>query len=141
MRRSGLFKPPNSFTERIHELGSQEEDLDVAVTKLLLQVELILELLQFLQLDDEPVACAWALLSGTPLRHHRLQSLTECDRRAIANVRQIAPFAARFAWVNALRDYVEIPQCWRNYDFDVSEEEDFETLILDGKKQSASSFI
>lgn len=133
MRRNTLFKPPDSFTGRIADIKS-EEDLGLEKAQMLLQVELVFALLQQLRLDDEPVSCAWALLSGTPIRHPRLLSLTEDERRAIANTRQIVPFAARFAWFNALRDYQEIPERWRNYDLEISEEEDFEKLILNGKK-------
>lgn len=132
MRRNTLFKPPDSFTARIVDIKS-EEDLGFEKAQLLLQVELVFVLLQRLRLDDEPVSCAWALLSGTPIRHPRLLSLTEDERRAIANTRQIVPFAARFAWFNALRDYREIPERWRNYDLDISED-DFEKLILNGKQ-------
>ncbi|ODG97689.1 hypothetical protein A4S05_12615 [Nostoc sp. KVJ20] len=59
--------------------------------------------MEYLELDDEPVTAPWAILSGMPLRHPRLQSLNEMERRAIANTRQIVPFSARFAWLGALR--------------------------------------
>lgn len=51
----------------------------------MLQVELAFALMEYLQLDDEPVTAPWAILSGMPLRHPRLQNLNQMERRAIAD--------------------------------------------------------
>jgi hypothetical protein len=118
MPRLSLFVPPISFIRRIDELKDHQE-LSFMMAELLLQVELGFALMEHLQLDDEPITSLWAVLSGMPLRHPRLQHLNEAERRAIANVRQIVPFSARFSWLSALRTYVQIPLHWRNYDFDV----------------------
>jgi hypothetical protein len=115
MRHGDLFVPPNVFSTRIREL--KERGLQASLARLLLQVELGFALMEALNLEDEPVTAVWAILSGMPLRHPRLQTLTESQRRAIANARQIIPHSARFAWISAVCSYVgDIPVEFRNYD-------------------------
>ncbi|MEH1931659.1 hypothetical protein [Nostoc sp.] len=113
MSQMSLFEVPTEFKDRLEQL--KEAGLDRTQAELLLQVELGFALMEYLELDDEPVTAPWAILSGMPLRHPRLQNLTEMERRAIANTRQIVPFSARFAWLGALRSYLRIPLDWRNY--------------------------
>ncbi|MDZ8186638.1 MAG: hypothetical protein RMX96_17535 [Nostoc sp. ChiSLP02] len=113
MSQMTLFDPPREFQERLEQL--KEAGLKRTQAELLLQIELAFALMEYLQLDDEPVTAPWAILSGMPLRHPRLQNLNQMERRAIANTRQIVPFSARFAWLNALRVYLDIPLDRRNY--------------------------
>ena len=118
MPSNTLFEPPAGFTKRIAEL----QELGVRESRLLLQVELGFALMEKLGLDDEPVTAVWAILSGMFIKYPELQNLSAEDRRAIANVRQIVPFSARFNWLSALRDYKRrIPEDWRNYDFNLQE--------------------
>ncbi|MEH2044162.1 hypothetical protein [Nostoc sp.] len=126
-----LFKPPDILTERLKELKDNSE-LDREQAQLLLQVELGFALMERLEIDDEPVTAVWAILSGMPLRHPRLQNLDELQRRAVANARQIIPFSARFEWLGALRFYIRnIPQNRRNYDFDI---QDLDSQIIHAAK-------
>ncbi|MEG5033543.1 pPIWI_RE_Z domain-containing protein [Microcoleus sp. AT3-D2] len=128
MPSNTLFEPPADFTNRIAAL----EEQGVQEPKLLLQVELGFALMEKLRLDDEPITAVWAILSGMFIKHPKLQNLSAEDRRAIANVRQIVPFSARFNWLNALRDYLRrIPANWRNYDFNI---QDLDSQIIDGAK-------
>jgi len=120
-----LFQPPKDFTDLLEELKDKPE-LNFEKATLLMQVELAFELMRFLGLDEEPITSAWIVLSGTPIRHPRMQSLDDADRRAIANTRQISPFSARFTCINALRDYREIPEKWRNYDLLTDDDEEIE---------------
>ncbi|BAB73673.1 hypothetical protein [Nostoc sp. PCC 7120 = FACHB-418] len=113
MSQKTLFELPREFIDRLEQL--KDEGLERIQAELLLQVELCFVLMERLGLDDEPVTAPWAVLSGMPLRHPRLQNLDEMARKAIANARQIAPFSARFAWLAALRSYLKIPLDWRNY--------------------------
>ena len=136
MSRNALFQPPVCFTRRLEDLKEAPE-LDAATARLLMQVELGFTLMELLHLDDEPITSVWAILSGFPIRHYRLQNLNEKDRRAIANARQLVPFSARFAWINALRTYREIDQSWRNYDL----EEDEEALELSERFISEQKII
>lgn len=108
MSGNTLFEPPAYFTKRIDELKNQIPQLRNNPTerKLLLQVELGFALMEYLELDDEPVTVVWAILSGMFIRHPSLENLSPAKRRAIANCRQIVPFSARFNWLNALRDYI-----------------------------------
>lgn len=123
-----LFEPPDDFTERIAALKKQ----GIRESELLLQVELGFALMEQLELDDEPVTAVWAILSGVFIRHPNLQNLTTEDKRAIANARQLVPFSARFIWLNALRDYIKnIPEGWRNYNFDV---QDLDHQIINAAK-------
>ncbi len=123
-----LFEPPAEFDRRIAALKRQ----NVTEARLLLQVELGFALMEHLELDDEPVTAVWAILSGMFIRHPRLENLSEENRRAIANARQIVPFSARFNWLNALRDYIRnIPRGWRNYDFDIR---DLDNQIIEAAK-------
>lgn len=136
MNRVTLFASPTIFTSRVTELG---QDIGEAQAELLLQVELGFALLERLRLDDEPVTAVWALLSGTPLRHPRLQALDADERRAVANARQIIPYSSRFAWMAALRTYFNLPLNSRQYQIG----KDFPTLdlnkiILNGIKNDAS---
>ncbi len=62
---------PTEFKERLEEL--KEAGLELTQAELLLQVELGFALMEYLELDDEPVTAPWAILSGMPLRHPRLQ--------------------------------------------------------------------
>ncbi|MEG4147761.1 pPIWI_RE_Z domain-containing protein [Microcoleus sp. Pol12B5] len=118
MPSNTLFEPPAGFTKRIAEL----QELGVRESRLLLQVELGFALMEKLGLDDEPVTAVWAILSGMFIKYPELQNLSAEDRRAIANVRQIVPFSARFNWLSALRDYKRrIPEDWRNYDFNLQD--------------------
>ena len=125
MARSTLLLPPERFENRIAELG-ENTSLDRASVRLLLQVELALELMFFLRLEDEPVTAPWVLLSGIAIRHVRMQSLSPTDRRAIANTRQIVPFSAKFSWIDALRTYRELPEEWRNYNLRAENGEELE---------------
>ncbi len=125
MKQTMLFEPPKDFTRRLEAL-EQKEDLDKDQAALLLQVELAFELMRFLDLGEEPVTSIWIVLSGTPMRHPRLQNLSEADRQAIANVRQISPFSAKFTWIEALRNYRDIPKKWRNYDLRSSNDEEID---------------
>ena len=123
-----LFEPPASFDKRVKELEEQE----VTQARLLLQVELGFALMEYLELDDEPVTVVWAILSGMFIRHPRLENLSTEKRRAIANCRQIVPFSSRFSWLNALRDYIRyIPESWRNYDFNI---QDLDNHIIDAAR-------
>ncbi|MFN6477044.1 hypothetical protein [Nostoc sp. DedQUE07] len=131
MSQMTLFKPPDIFTKRVKELKDNSE-LDREQAQLLLQVELGFALMERLEIDDEPVTAVWAILSGMPLRHPRLQNLDEVQRRAVANARQIIPFSARFAWLGSLRFYIRnIPQNRRNYDFDI---QDLDSQIIHAAK-------
>lgn len=135
MYQMTLFEPPDIFTERVKELTSPELKREQA--QLLLQVELAFALMERLEIDDEPVTAVWAILSGMPLRHPRLQNLDEMERRAVANARQILPFSARFAWLHALRSYIRtIPQNNRNYNFDI---QDLDSQIIHAAKKSSAS--
>ncbi|MGL5060390.1 MAG: hypothetical protein ACRC62_10455, partial [Microcoleus sp.] len=128
MSSKTLFEPPADFINRIAALTEQ----GVLEPELLLQVELGLALMEKLGLDDEPVTAVWAILSGMFIKHPKLQNLSAEDKRAIANVRQIVPFSARFDWLNALRDYMRnIPDNWRNYNFD---SQDLDNQIIYGAK-------
>ncbi|MBD2501559.1 pPIWI_RE_Z domain-containing protein [Anabaena azotica] len=130
MSQKTLFELPREFTDRLEQL--KDEGLDRIQAQLLLQVELCFVLMERLQLDDEPVTAPWAILSGMPLRHPRLQNLDGMARKAIANARQIAPFSARFAWLGALRSYLKIPLDWRNYgDFTP---QNWDTYIINAAK-------
>jgi hypothetical protein len=121
MSQMTLFEPPVIFTERLKEL-TDNSGLNREQAQLLLQVELGFALMEHLAIDDEPVTAVWAILSGMPLRHPRLQNLDEMERRAVANARQIIPFSARFTWLGALKFYIRnIPQNNRNYDFDTQD--------------------
>jgi hypothetical protein len=128
MSSNSLFEPPADFTNRIKTLKEQ----GVMEPRLLLQVELGFALMEQLELDDEPVTVVWAILSGMFIEHPKLQNLSAEDRRAIANVRQIVPFSARFTWLSALRDYIrKIREDWRNYDFDI---QDLDNQIINAAK-------
>ena len=97
-----LFEPPANFSDRIDQLEEQA----VTQARLLLQVELGFALMEYLELDDEPITIVWAILSGIFIKHPRLEKLRQGKKRAIANCRQIVPFSSRFNWLNALRDYI-----------------------------------
>ncbi len=128
MSNNTLFEPHKDFTKCIEALKKQ----GVKESRLLLQVELGFALMEQLGLDDEPVTAVWAILSGMFIRHHKLQNLSVKDKRAIANVRQIVPFSARFNWLNALRDYIRnIPENCRNYNFDL---QDLDNQIINAAK-------
>ncbi|MGL5880885.1 MAG: hypothetical protein ACRC2V_24350 [Xenococcaceae cyanobacterium] len=134
MSGNTLFEPPAYFTKRIDELKNQIPQLEKKPVerRLLLQVELGFALMEYLELDDEPVTVVWAILSGMFIRHPSLENLSSAKRRAIANTRQIVPFSARFNWLNALRDYIRnIPESWRNYDFDI---QDLDNQIINAAK-------
>lgn len=134
MRRGNLFEPPKSFTNRIE--GLHRRGLERSKARLLLQVELGFALMEFLQLDDEPVTAVWAILSRMPLRHLRLQNLTREQRRAIANARQIIPYSARFTWLNALQTYIQnIPLEHRNYTLTTEYLQDLNQRIINAYKQ------
>ncbi|MDJ0579332.1 hypothetical protein [Crocosphaera sp.] len=129
-----LFEPPASFRNRIQDLKDQIPELKdkPAERRLLLQVELGFALMEYLELDDEPVTVVWAILSGMFIKHPRLENLSQEKRRAIANCRQIVPFSSRFNWLNALRDYIlHVPKSWRNYDFDI---QDLDNQIIDASR-------
>ncbi len=96
----------------------QAQDVDEVLKDryaLLLQVELGLHLIEWLELDDEPITVLWALLSDDPLPHPRLRALDAQQRHAIANARILLPFAGRFNWENALQTYATIDEPWRCY--------------------------
>lgn len=138
MASNTLFEPPVEFTNRVNDL----KDRDVKEAELLLQVELGFALMEQLGLDDEPITGVWAILSGMFIRHPRLQNLSIEDRRAIANVRQIVPFSSRFNWLNALHDYIKnIPENWRNYDFDLQDLDDQIINAAKNPQQEANQSI
>ncbi len=129
-----LFEPPTRFTKRITELKDQIPELKnkPAERRLLLQVELGFALMEYLELDDEPITIVWAILSGMFIKHPRLENLSQEKRRAIANCRQIIPFSSRFNWLNALRDYIRhVPENWRNYNFNI---QDLDNQIIDAAR-------
>ncbi|GAB4541088.1 MAG: hypothetical protein Tsb0014_32800 [Pleurocapsa sp.] len=129
-----LFEPPAGFSNRIEDLKDQIPELKdkPSERRLLMQVELGFALMEYLELDDEPVTVVWAILSGMFIKHPRLENLSPNRRRAIANCRQIVPFSSRFNWLNALRDYIRhVPQSWRNYDFDIR---DLDNQIIDAAR-------
>lgn len=129
-----LFEPPGCFTKRIAELKDQIPELKDKPTerRLLLQVELGFALMEYLELDDEPITIVWAILSGIFIKHPRLENLSQEKRKAIANCRQIIPFSSRFNWLNALRDYIRhVPENCRNYDFDI---QDLDNQIIDAAR-------
>ena len=129
MSGNTLFEPPASFSDRISEL---KKDYEITEARLLLEVELAFALMEYLELDDEPVTVVWAILSGMFIKHPRLENLSAEKKRAIANCRQIVPCSSRFNWLNALRDYKRnIPQSWRNYDFDL---QDLDNQIIDAAR-------
>ena len=115
MSRRTLFDPPNEFEKRLKIL---EKELNRKNAELLLHVELGFSLMEYLGLDDEPVSAVWAILSGMPLRIAGEDRWDADKRRAIANARQIVPYSSRFAWIDALRDYLSLPRDRRHYDFD-----------------------
>lgn len=115
MNQSMLYEPPKDFTSLLDQLADKPE-LDTDRAALLMQVELAFELMWFLGLEEEPITSVWIVLSGTPVRHPSLENLGDAARRAIANVRQISPYSAKFAWIDALREYRDLPEKWRNYD-------------------------
>jgi hypothetical protein len=123
MSKPRVFEPPAAWAARRKELAAQpglEPHAGV-----LLDVELGLALMEQLGLDDEPVAAVWAVLSGTPIQHPRLQEIGAAGRRAIANARQLLPYAAHFAWLSALESYIrDVPAHWRNYDWDPAHPEE-----------------
>ena len=129
MAGNTLFEPPASFSDRISELKKEQE---ITEARLLLEVELGFALMEYLELDDEPVTVVWTILSGMFIKHPRLENVSASQKRAIANCRQIVPFSSRFNWLNALRDYKRnIPQTWRNYDFDI---QNLDNQIIDAAR-------
>src|SRR5712691_7602196 len=94
--------------------ADEQGELDGKYT-LILQVELGLRLLEMLQIYDEPIEVLWILLSGTPIRDPHLQNLKTDQRQALARARVLLPFSGRFNWLDALADYVHIPDHWRVY--------------------------
>lgn len=111
MSRTTLCDPPDGWKQRIKELQERDEPIDGA---LLLGVELALELMVFLGLDSETPLAVPAVLSGTPMRD---LPLSEEQRSAVANVRQIVPYSASSAWRYDLARYRHLPDEWRHYDF------------------------
>jgi hypothetical protein len=100
----------------VQKLKEQDEDgVLKGKYRLLLQVELGLWLLEWLDLLDEPITMLWVLLSGLPIPDSRLIAFDKQQRHAIANARILLPFSGRFNWENALREYAQIPQPWRCY--------------------------
>ena len=91
----------------VQKLKEQDEDgVLKGKYRLLLQVELGLWLLEWLDLLDEPITVLWVLLSGLPIPDSRLIAFDKQQRRAIANARILLPFSGRFNWENALRESV-----------------------------------
>lgn len=86
-----------------------------SVWRLLFQVELGVYLLEKLNLLDEPITALWIVLSGLPIKHHRLPSYESDDYTPIAIARALLPFAGRLAWEDALRDYAGLPVDARIY--------------------------
>ena len=74
----------------------EEHGYDKSLAQSIIEVELGFELLFLLGLEDEPVTVLWVLLSGTPLRHPKLQALSPEQRKALATARVLLPgFAGR----------------------------------------------
>jgi len=111
-----MYTTPKNHERLLNDLKKDLGDY----ARLLLDVEIGFALLRILRLEDEPIVVLWVILSGTPVRHSRLQNLTDKQKRALANARILLPgFAGRFGWEAALRDYIEyIPYDQRRYDFD-----------------------
>lgn len=119
-----MYKAPDNLKQLQKDLRQElnERNLNKNYASLITEVELGFELLHCLGLDDEPVVVLWVVLSGTPVRHPRLQNLSAAQRRAIANTRILLPgYAGRYGWETALRDYIGyIPTELRCYDLDPS---------------------
>lgn len=99
----------------------------------LLQVELGLWLIEWLDLLDEPITVLWVLLSGLPIPDARLAAFDQKQRHAIANARILLPFSGHFNWENALREYAAIPQAWRCYSVK-SEELEKQVLLPESQR-------
>jgi len=141
MSRISLFQPPEDFAARVDEIGKKmgEGERGREQARLLLHVELAFALMERLKLDDEPITAAWAILSGIPLRHPRLQTLNAAERRAVANARQIVPYSSRFAWHDAVRSYFRLPSSFRQYHIDERSVSDLDKVILNGIKRQAAA--
>ncbi|NEP83978.1 MAG: hypothetical protein F6K39_41170, partial [Okeania sp. SIO3B3] len=122
-----MYEKPKCYQKMLGTLKSRY-NLEASEARTLLQVELGLYLLQYLRLDDEPITTLWVILSGSPIRDVRLQTLDAKQKRAIANSRVLIPFSGRFSWQAALRDYSKIDKQWRSYTFDPT---DLERQIVD----------
>lgn len=119
-----MYKAPSTFDRLIKDLKIElrERDLPTAYARLIAKVELGFELLDLLLLEDEPITVLWVILGGSHIRHPRFESLTDEQKRAIANARVLLPsYAGRLSWEESLRDYIRhIPLELRLYDFDIA---------------------
>lgn len=113
MIRTTLCTPPSGWDAQIQRLVDIDK-LPPDTARTLLSVELCLRLVEFLGKQDETIAVVPALLSGLPI--HGV-TWTSDERRAIANVRQIARYGSPSAWRNALETYAVIPEELRRYRF------------------------
>ena len=121
-RRVTMFDPPVSWDKWKKKITDALRDKDSKKfgpqdAELLLYVELTFLLMEQLNLDDEKVTAAWAVLAGLRLRHPRLRQTLPAMRRAVANARQIVPYSSRFAWRDALVRYRQLPKSLRQHDF------------------------
>lgn len=113
MSRTTFCDPPKGWEDRVKSL--REDGLPVTQARALLQVELCLHLVEFLGRDDsETLGVVPYLLTGVPLYG---VNWTKEQRHAIANARQIAPYASTAGWRAALELYIRIPDEWRHYKF------------------------
>lgn len=131
-----MFTAPPQYESQHRKLTKQLKPLfpkrgkAASLARLTLNVELTIALLFTLRLSDEYLLVAPFILSSTFIRHERLQNFSDTQKHAIANARiLLRDFAGRFAWEQALRDYVrQIPHQLRLYDFDVDQ---LQTQIID----------
>jgi hypothetical protein len=131
-----MFTVPPQYASQHRKLSRQLKPLfpqrgkAAFLARLTLNVELTIELLFKLGLGDEYLLVAPFILSGTFIRHERLQNFSDAQQHAIANARVLLrDFAGRFAWEQALRDYIrQIPTRLRLYNFDVDQ---LKTQIID----------
>lgn len=120
-----MYETPNRLKKLQEALKEELADhgLNRHFAVLISRVELGFELLNFIQLEEEPVGVLWVILSQTPIRHPHLQRLDNAQQRAIANARIILTgYSGRFGWEAALRDYIrQVPKEIRLYDFDIEQ--------------------
>lgn len=98
--------------------------------RILFQVELGLFLMEHLDLRDEPIIALWIVLSGLPLENRRLPAYGSDDYVPLATVRALLPFAGRFAWENALRDYAKLPTDARMYDISIEHDDALDKQLV-----------
>ena len=116
-----MYAKPEPLEQLVKDIRQELEDHseDGRLAPLVVNVELGFELLFTLGLEDEPITVLWVLLSGTPLRHPRLERLSQDQHKALATARVLLPgFASRGGWEKALLEYARIPTQRRQYQLD-----------------------